>query len=152
VKAFLARLYRATPVSLVQVLLRLLNAKFNVGVAGVFFSADGKVLVLHHVYRHTYPWGLPSGFLNAGESSEQGVLRELKEETGLDGSIERILGIQLVRPHHMEVVLAGRIKDAAPPRLCHEIFEAVFMSPDALPPDMPPGQKEFVRQALVPQP
>ncbi|RJQ27436.1 NUDIX hydrolase [Candidatus Parcubacteria bacterium] len=32
-------------------------------------------------------WGLPGGFLDRDETVEQGILRELKEETGWDGEV-----------------------------------------------------------------
>lgn len=35
----------------------------------------------------TGKWGLPSGFLNRDETAGQGMLRELKEETGWEGEI-----------------------------------------------------------------
>ena len=34
---------------------RLLNHRFNVGLVGVFFDHDGKVLCFHHTYR-SVPW------------------------------------------------------------------------------------------------
>ncbi|MBF0119741.1 MAG: NUDIX hydrolase [Desulfobacterales bacterium] len=38
-------------------------------------------------------WCLPGGFMEIGEMPEQGALRELEEETGLDGQIELLLGV-----------------------------------------------------------
>ncbi len=38
-------------------------------------------------------WALPSGFIEANENPEQTVLRELKEETGIIGTIGHLIGI-----------------------------------------------------------
>ena len=38
-------------------------------------------------------WGLPGGFLDRDESLSDGVLRELREETGWDGQVSALLRI-----------------------------------------------------------
>lgn len=38
-------------------------------------------------------WCLPGGFIELGESPEEGALRELVEETGLSGSIDHLMGV-----------------------------------------------------------
>lgn len=38
-------------------------------------------------------WGLPGGALELGESAEEALIREVKEETGLDVRVEKLLGV-----------------------------------------------------------
>lgn len=38
-------------------------------------------------------WGLPGGAIELGESAEQAVLREVKEETGLQVKVDDFLGV-----------------------------------------------------------
>jgi ADP-ribose pyrophosphatase YjhB (NUDIX family) len=38
-------------------------------------------------------WCLPGGFVELDETPEQGVLRELHEETGLKGKVDHLIGV-----------------------------------------------------------
>lgn len=56
----------------------------------VIFGFDGNSLQVLLIERGIEPykgrWAFPGGFLNPDETAEEGALRELKEETGLDGA------------------------------------------------------------------
>lgn len=50
-------------------------------------------------------WCLPGGFIELGEPPEAGALRELTEETGLKGVIEKLLGVCTTPSIHYHSVL-----------------------------------------------
>lgn len=55
---------------------------------------EGKILLIkrgHPPYQDS--WALPGGFVEAGETVEQACLRELMEETGIQGRIMRLVGV-----------------------------------------------------------
>ena len=110
------------------------------------------MLILRHVYRRRYAWGLPAGFLNAGETPGQAAVREVKEEIGLDVEVTRVHAVHPVRSRHMEVIVVGTVATDQTMRPNHEIFEGAFVAPDALPDGMMPSQAAMVRAARAPSP
>ncbi len=63
-----------------------------VAAIGVIRQDDNYILLLKRSsLRRTSPnkWQTPSGFLKEGESAEEAILREVKEETQLDGTITK---------------------------------------------------------------
>ena len=59
-----------------------------VGVA--VFDDEGRLLLARHVEAHG--WVTPGGAIEPGESPREAAIRELKEETGLDGSVCELFG------------------------------------------------------------
>lgn len=62
----------------------------SVAVAGVVVDDAGRVLVVQR--RDNGRWEAPGGVLELGETFEQGVRREVEEETGVDVEVQRLTG------------------------------------------------------------
>lgn len=63
----------------------------SVSVAGIVVRDDGRILVIQR--RDNSRWEAPGGVLELGETFEQGVCREVAEETGIDVEVERLTGV-----------------------------------------------------------
>jgi ADP-ribose pyrophosphatase YjhB (NUDIX family) len=121
----------------------------TVTVKAVCATADGPVLLCRN---HRDEWELPGGRPNPGERFEDCVLREVREETGLDVTVDRLLG---VRP--LEVI-PGRWVDVVayhctlPPDAENATLQAsaehtglAFLHPTSLPDtELPRAYKDLI--------
>lgn len=78
-------------------------------VAAIVQDGDDVILVRNRGWPPTW-FALVTGFLEAGETPEEGVLRELKEELGLEGTVRGLVGVyafaqrnELIVAYHVEV-------------------------------------------------
>lgn len=65
--------------------------KFNAAAFGIVLNEHNEVLLCHR--RDKDLWNLPGGALESGEAPWETVVRELKEETGLEVSIDKFVGV-----------------------------------------------------------
>ena len=63
----------------------------SVSVAGAAFDEAGRVLLIRR--RDNSQWQAPGGVLELNESFEEGVVREVLEETGVQVQVERLTGV-----------------------------------------------------------
>ncbi len=58
-------------------------------------------------------WCLPGGFLELGETPETGALRELAEETGINGTVETMLGVRTTpsMQYHSVLMIGFSVRD-----------------------------------------
>ena len=97
--------------------------QFFVGVHGVIANR-GRLLVLKRSELTNYrpgAWDLPGGHLSLGESAEDGLRREIKEETSLDVSVERLLGLHnMIHEPYMQALYACRLT----------VYQSLILRPD----------------------
>ncbi|GAB4432652.1 MAG: hypothetical protein Kow0031_14070 [Anaerolineae bacterium] len=70
---------------------RLFAPRNRVGVVGVIFNDAGEVLLVEHVFRPDFAWGLPGGWVEQGEDPAEAVQREIHEELNLPVSVKKLL-------------------------------------------------------------
>jgi 8-oxo-dGTP pyrophosphatase MutT (NUDIX family) len=64
---------------------------FSIGAFAIIFDENGKVLLSHR--RDIDAWNLPGGGVETRELPDEAVIREVREETGLEVIIERLVGV-----------------------------------------------------------
>lgn len=94
------------------------------------------VLVKRGIEPQMGRWAFPSGFVDRGESVEDAAVREFKEETGLDASLERLIGVysDTGSPVVLVVYKAGVVGGTM--QAGHDADDAALFDPDRLP-DLP---------------
>jgi 8-oxo-dGTP diphosphatase len=126
-----------------------LHSRFGVGVTGIVRAQDGRVLLLRHrLWSADGRWGFPSGFARRGETFQETVVREVREETGLTVRIGRLVELRSGFRYRVEVYyeatlvggIDGLVLDG------REILEARLFALDALPPGMPPLHRELAKR------
>jgi 8-oxo-dGTP diphosphatase len=124
----------------------LVHSKFICGITGVVHDGNGNVLLLRHrLWPPGRQWGFPTGYADKGESHEDTIAREVREETGLAVKAGRLLKVRSGFRYRIEVyyeaVLDGGLDHLSlDPR---EILEARLFPLTDLPDGMPDAHKEI---------
>ena len=67
------------------------RGKVWLAVSGLVKSTEGQWLVVKKRYGGLKgKWSLPAGFVDEGETADEAVIREVKEETGIDCTVKGI--------------------------------------------------------------
>jgi 8-oxo-dGTP diphosphatase len=135
------------PLSFRRWSMRLTHPRFTVTAGAIIFNQAGQVLLLKHRFRAGSGWGLPGGFLEAGEQPIDALHRELHEELGLEiHDVEIFLARSFRKPKQVEILFRARADGSVKPRTM-EVEHAEWFSLDALPGGLPRDQRALVEQA-----
>lgn len=115
-------------------------------------EANGIVLV-----KRRYPplgWALPGGFVDYSEKVEDAAQREAMEETGLDVSIEGLVGVfsdpaRDPRKHTISTVFWGKASNPDAIKGSDDAAEACFFSLNNLPEPIVFDHKEMIEKFLI---
>ncbi len=142
---------------------RLFAPRHYVGAMAVIFNQAGQILLVEHVFRPNYNWGLPGGWVERGENPANTVQRELAEELGLKVEIKRLLACEVQgrdpggsAPLSLGLMYYGRLadNDALPATHTYEILSTAWVDAAAIPYRLPAkilqaialAQAEFERE------
>ncbi|HEX2943586.1 MAG TPA: NUDIX hydrolase [Rhodopila sp.] len=106
-------------------------------VVGSVIVSDGRVLMCQRAIepRRGF-WTLPAGYLELGETLEEGAAREAQEEAEAIIDIDGLLGIySIARISQIQVIFRARFRDTGAPKFAPgiESLDVQLLEPDAIP-------------------
>jgi 8-oxo-dGTP diphosphatase len=137
-------LWRALPMWIHVLAMRMFRPKFRAAVAAMIFDEQGRILLFKHTYRK-FEWGIPAGGLEYGEQPEKAVVREFFEETGIQIKIEKLLLAESSKEDHnislifLCKITGGTFKESS------EISEMKYFDVNNLP-QMLFAEKDLIRR------
>jgi 8-oxo-dGTP pyrophosphatase MutT (NUDIX family) len=133
----------------------LLVRGMTLGVRAVVLDAENRVFLVRHTY--VSGWHLPGGGVDLGETMEQAMRRELKEEGDIDLTGEAalhgiFLNIHVSRRDHVAVYVVRQFSQLRLPEPNREIIECGFFAATALPDGTTAGTRRRIAEVLDGQP
>lgn len=122
----------------------------RVSVSALIFERE-RVLLAHR--RDIDWWSLPGGAVDPGETLDEALRREVREETGLEIQADQLVGVYS-KPLKQEIVLSFRCTvTGGLLNACKddEINESRYFAPDNLPRNTLPKHRQRVKDALLNQ-
>ncbi|MEH7129394.1 NUDIX hydrolase [Neobacillus drentensis] len=114
------------------------RGKVWLAVAGLVKSKDGQWLVVKKRYGGLKgQWSLPAGFVEAGETADEAVIREVWEETGIQCQVKGFMGMRtgVIKGEISDNLLHFLLEPMGDGVITHqenELFEARFMATEEL--------------------
>lgn len=102
-----------------------------VPVVAALVEHEGKVILVRNQGWPEKWFGLVTGFLERDETPQEGVLRELREELGLSGTIVRLIGAYGF-PMRNELIVAYHVRAEGTIQLGPELSAFKAVEPDKL--------------------
>ncbi len=120
----------------------------NIFRIGVFAIVENAGLLLLARRRDIGWWNLAGGGMEAGETVDDAVRREVREEVGIEVAVEYLVGVYS-KPQKNEVVLTFWCHpQSGTPTTSEEVSEVGWFAPDNLPEPFLPKHRQRLMDAL----
>ncbi len=145
-KKFVGTIWKKMPYLMRRQIVRSSQTAFTVSAAVIIINDERQVLLLDHVLRIGESWGMPGGFIKRGEQLEEGLRREIREETGLELENVNILRTRTA-DRHVEALFSATTTGEAQVK-SREIKEVKWFTIDSIPENMSCAHKSIIRKIL----
>ena len=103
-------------------------------VAATIPEADGRILLTRRAIHPAYgKWTFPGGYVDWGEAVDAAAVRETLEETGLDVSLDGLLGVYSYPGTAVVIVVYRARVTGGAIRVCHECDRIEWVAPGDIP-------------------
>jgi 8-oxo-dGTP diphosphatase len=120
---------------------------FTIGAFAIILDDAERVLLCHR--RDVDLWNLPGGGVEAGETPWEAVVREVREETGFEVTVERLQGVY-AKPETDDVVFSFLCMIRGGAIIMNDEADRIdWFDSDDLPPNTSPKQRERIHDALA---
>jgi ADP-ribose pyrophosphatase YjhB (NUDIX family) len=123
------------------------HAKFMAGITGLIRDDAGRVLLLRHrLWPEDRQWGLPTGYANKRERFEDTIVREVREETGLEVQTARLAKLTSGYKLRIEVAYVGQVLGGDLRLSAFVILKARWFDLNDLPDGMLPSHRQLLHE------
>lgn len=123
------------------------SRQFRIAVYALIFNPEHEILLA--LRRDIDWWNLPGGGLELGETVEEGVCREVREETGLEVEVDHLVGVYS-KPQKQEIVLTFLCRTLGGTlTTTDESRECRYFAPEAMPVNTLPKHRQRVMDVLL---
>ncbi|MGO1050083.1 NUDIX hydrolase [Crossiella sp. CA198] len=120
--------------------------RYSVSVAGIVVDKHDRVLVIRR--RDNGHWEPPGGVVETNETFEQGVRREVHEETGIAIRVERLTGVYKNMTRDIVALVFRCTPESTEPVATEEATEVRWMTLDQVDEAMTPAYAVRVTDAF----
>lgn len=120
----------------------------KVAAVALVVDGDGLVMVKRAVEPQYGKWAFPSGYVDRGEVVEDAAKREVKEETGLDVELNKLIGIYSLEGNPVVLVVFSARITGGEVTAGYDAQDVQTFALDELPPLPFPHDEQILRDWL----